>query len=279
MTPSAYSIGIAGTGLVAQALGRLLNEGGQPIIAIAGRDPERTARAARFISAHTPPTTIEEIPALGSHLLIAVSDSAVERCCFAPGSIWFPARRCSPHVWCEGTRGVGRPCPPRDQLRSLPRQGVAAVAESNFAIDGDPEPLARCSSIVTLVGGLRLRIRPEDRSLSHAAAVMASSCIAAVICGALEMLKAAGIELSMALSTLAPLARTCTENSFHFGPTEALTGPIERGDSTTVLSHLKSLRNVPTPVKRLYCSAGLMVLQMALQRGLSERKATEIGEM
>jgi len=156
---------------------------------------------------------------------------------------------------------------------------IAAMAESNFAIDGDPEALECCSSIVTLVGGCSLRIRAGDRSLYHAAAVMASSYIAALISGALEMLQAAAIERSVALSTLAPLVRTSMENSLHFGPIEALTGPIERGDSTTVLSHLKSLRDFSSPVRRLYCSAGLSVVQMALRRGLPETKATEIEEM
>ena len=46
-------IGIAGTGRVAQALGRYLIERGQPVMAIAGRDPERTAQAARFLNACT----------------------------------------------------------------------------------------------------------------------------------------------------------------------------------------------------------------------------------
>ena len=60
---------------------------------------------------------------------------------------------------------------------------------------------------------------------------------------------------------------------------EALTGPIERGDSTTVLGHLKDLANLSPPVRRLYCSAGELVVQMALVRGLHETKAEEIGRM
>jgi len=72
------SIAIAGAGRVAQALGRLLSEGGQPVVAIAGRHPERTARAARFIGAYTTPATVEKLPTLASHILIAVSDTAVE---------------------------------------------------------------------------------------------------------------------------------------------------------------------------------------------------------
>jgi Trk K+ transport system NAD-binding subunit len=44
----AYPMGIAGAGRVAQALGRVLAESGQRVVAVPGRDPERTAQAARF---------------------------------------------------------------------------------------------------------------------------------------------------------------------------------------------------------------------------------------
>jgi|tagenome__1003787_1003787.scaffolds.fasta_scaffold20957049_2 predicted short-subunit dehydrogenase-like oxidoreductase (DUF2520 family) len=284
MTPSAYSIGIAGTGRVAQALGRLLNEGGQPIVAIAGRNPEGTARAARFISAGTTPTTIEEIPAFASHLLIAVSDSAVEHVATLLARSGLERGIALHTCGAKGPQALavlarqGISCGALHPMQSFASAelGLAALRESSFAIDGDPEALEWCSAIATLVGGRTLRIREEDRSLYHAAAVMASGYISALIHGSLEMLEAAGVERSMALRTLAPLARTCTDNSLHLGPVEGLTGPIERGDSATVLSHLNSLRNVPTPVKRLYCSAGLLVVQMALLRGLPESKAAEI---
>lgn len=287
MIPRPHSLAIAGTGRVAQALGRLLSERGQPVVAIAGRNPERTARAARFISSRTTAVAIQEIPHLASHLLIAVSDSAVEcvasllaRSGFQRGVALHTCGAKGPEALAVLAR-QGISCGALHPMQSFAsaEQGVAAMAQSNFAIDGDPEALEWCSSIVTLLGGRSLRIREKDRSLYHAAAVMASSYIAALIYGALEMLQAAGIERSMALSTLAPLARTCTENSLHLGPIEALTGPIERGDSTTVLSHLKCLRSFPSPVRQLYCSAGLSVVEMALRRGLPETKAAEIEEM
>ena len=70
-------IGIAGTGRVAQALGRYLIERGQPVVAVAGRNPERTAQAAHFLNACTRPVKIQDLPAMASHILIAVSDAAV----------------------------------------------------------------------------------------------------------------------------------------------------------------------------------------------------------
>ena len=40
MTEGSISIGIVGSGRVAQTLGRLLRELGEPVVAIAGRNPE-----------------------------------------------------------------------------------------------------------------------------------------------------------------------------------------------------------------------------------------------
>jgi predicted short-subunit dehydrogenase-like oxidoreductase (DUF2520 family) len=53
----------AGTGRVAQALGRFLIEPGHLSMAIGGRNPERTARAVRFLSAYTAPAKIQDLPA------------------------------------------------------------------------------------------------------------------------------------------------------------------------------------------------------------------------
>ena len=160
-----------------------------------------------------------------------------------------------------------------------PEQGVSRLAGSTFAIDGDSKALAWASSIVKLLGGRSLSILPEHRNRYHAATVMASNYISALIYGALELLKTAGVGPSMALTALAPLAERCTENSLILGPVEALTGPIERGDSATIRIHLNGLRALPASFKQLYCSAGQMVVQMALLRGLPEAKAAEIEEI
>ena len=66
---------------------------------------------------------------------------------------------------------------------------------------------------------------------------------------------------------------------FQLGPIDALTGPIQRGDSSTVQTHLTEMRNLPDSVRRLYCSAGELVVQMAMARGLHEAKAFEIQKL
>ena len=95
---------------------------------------------------------------------------------------------------------------------------------------------------MTLVGGRSLRIRPEDRSLYHAAAVMASNYI-----GLSFMLLSRPWRPSESLAqagtdcAISPGQKASVDNSLRLGPVEALTGPIERGDSATVLAHLEGL--------------------------------------
>jgi predicted short-subunit dehydrogenase-like oxidoreductase (DUF2520 family) len=287
MTDTVDPIGIVGTGRVAQTLGRLLSENGRPVAAIAGRNPGRTALAALFIGGRTTPVTIEELPALSSHVLIAVSDRGVEPVAEILAKSGF---RCGVALHTCGAKGPqalavlenqGVSCGALHPIQSFAsaEQGVASVVGSSFGIDGNPEALRWASSIVALMGGRSLRISPQHRGLYHAAAVMASSYIAALIYAAVAILAAAGVERSTALMALAPLVRTSGESSLDLGPVEALTGPIERGDNATVLAHLEDLRSLPDPVRRLYCSAGELVVQMASLRGLQDAKAAELQEM
>ncbi len=97
-----------------------------------------------------------------------------------------------------------------------------------------------------LLGGLSLRILPEDRNLYHAAAVMAGNHFAALIDCAVEMLKTARVERSTALTALAPLIKGCTENSLNLGPVEAFNGAdrkrAQRHDPNTPQLSAKSPR-------------------------------------
>jgi predicted short-subunit dehydrogenase-like oxidoreductase (DUF2520 family) len=287
MLDSAKSIAIAGTGKVAQTLGRLLSDAGESVVAIAGRNAERVAKAAEFISPRTIPARIEELPGLASHLLIAVADTAVEsvasllaRSGFLRGVALHTCGAKGPQALAILAR-EGVSCGALHPIHSFAsaEEGVSSLAGSSFAIDGDPVAIEWAFSIATLLGGRSVYVRAEDRALYHAAAVMTSSYIVALIHAAVEMLQAAGIGRLTALTALAPLARTCAENSLNLGPLEALTGPIRRGDSSTVQLHLNALRNLPGQVRQLYRSAGQVVVQMALSRGLPEAKAVEIEEL
>ena len=93
------------------------------------------------------------------------------------------------------------------------------------------------------------------------------------------LMGAAGIEEDTALKALAPLARASMANALRLGPSKALTGPIERGDASTVAGHLRAMQSVPGQLRELYRAAGLQALEVARKRGLSEAKARELEEL
>ncbi|HEY1206187.1 MAG: Rossmann-like and DUF2520 domain-containing protein [Bryobacteraceae bacterium] len=276
------SIGIAGTGRVAQALGRLLRERGEPVVAVAGRNPERTARAAEFIGATA--FLPRQLPQRADRILIAVSDSALAEVArnlahagMDRGAALHTCGACGPEIL-EPLAQAGVACGVLHPLQTVasPEAGVAILPGSAFAVCGDPAAVAWGERIIALLEGTALRIAPGSMPLYHAAAVMASNYVAGLIDAAAILMKTAGIDEKTALDALGPLIRAGVANALTLGPEKALTGPIERGDAETVRRHLRSLGAVPPSVSGLYRSAGLHVLEVARRRGLAEAQAREI---
>lgn len=133
--------------------------------------------------------------------------------------------------------------------------------------------------IVARLQGVALRIQADQRPLYHAAAVMASNYLVGLIDASLLLMKAAGVEEQQALHALAPLVRASTASALAVGPAGALTGPIERGDVETVSLHRQALSSVPAPVRELYRTAGIQVLDLARRRGLPEPTAQQMDHL
>jgi predicted short-subunit dehydrogenase-like oxidoreductase (DUF2520 family) len=280
-------IGIAGTGRMAQALGRLLRERGEPVVAVAGRNPERTARAAEFIGGAAAAVGFAELPVRADRILIAVSDGAIPAvaCALAEAGAnrGIALHTCGAHgpEILEPLARAGAACGVLHPLQTIatPEAGVAALPGCAFAVSGDPAAVAWGEAIAALLEGTALRIAPDHMPLYHAAAVMASNYVTGLLDAAAILMKTAGIGEQTALGALGPLVRAGVNNTLALGPEKSLTGPIERGDVETVRRHLGSLAAAPPSVSGLYRSAGLHVLEVARRRGLSEAKAREIEEL
>jgi predicted short-subunit dehydrogenase-like oxidoreductase (DUF2520 family) len=99
------------------------------------------------------------------------------------------------------------------------------------AIAGDTPRALGVARAVALAAGMRpIEIAEEDRSAYHAAATLASNFLVTLE-GAAESL-AAGVGLGR--EQLLPLVQATVANWAAVGAERALTGPIARGDTTTV---------------------------------------------
>lgn len=144
---------------------------------------------------------------------------------------------------------------------------------SAFALAGEPAAIAAARRLVHELAGQPLVIPPALRPLYHAAAVVASNYLVALVALAGRIMVQAGVSEHEALAALIPLVRGTLDNVEHLGPASALTGPIARGDCDTVRLHLARLSPEERP---LYCALGCEALRLARAAGLDERRAHDL---
>ena len=277
-------IAIAGSGRVAQAFGRALQELGIKIDLVASRNSDHARNAVAFIGGGAVPVTYNDLRSQASHVLIAVSDNAIEsvskELAKEGTTVRVALHTCGSYgpELLEPLADIGVSCGSIHPLQTISNgtQGALALRDAAFAVCGATAAVAWAAEIVTTLGGQVLCVRPDARRLYHAAAVMASNYVAALIDAAQELMEIAGISREAALRALAPLIRTSVENIIAHGPTEALTGPIVRGDATTVAAHLLALGRAEDSALQLYRAAGLRALQMARERGLSKEDEARV---
>jgi predicted short-subunit dehydrogenase-like oxidoreductase (DUF2520 family) len=272
------AIGIAGSGAVAQALGRLLCDVGLPVVAVASRSSANARRAAEFMGSGVQPVAVQELPRCAHRVIVATADegiTATARVLSAAGFV----KGMALHTC--GSRGPEALAPLREagvecgvlhplQTIPTPEQGSESLRGIAFALAGDAGATRWGAEIIAALGGRELRINPEDMAVYHAGAVLASNVLVAVVDAALRTMARAGVARGEALAAIAPLCRTSLENALRLGPEAALTGPVARGDSETVRAHVSALSSGASDVADLYRSGGSCLLDMAARRGLPD---------
>lgn len=139
-------------------------------------------------------------------------------------------------------------------------------------LEGDERALAAGEGLAERLGMRPVRLAPGAKPAYHAGAVFASNYAVALAAVAERLACRAGVPPADARLLYLPLMRGTLAN-LSFGPGKALTGPIRRGDESTVRRHLEVL---PAGERRLYRELGLATLALAREAGLPEPQAAAI---
>lgn len=168
-------------------------------------------------------------------VLCCVPDSAVEQ---VVGE--WPPRDDVVVLHCSGSLGLDvlGEHPRRASLHplvSLPdaETGASRLRGAWFGVAGDPAVLA----VVEALDGTAVEVPDDARAAYHAAAVIASNHLVGLM-GQVERI-AAGV--GVPLEAFLALAGGTLANVGALGPARALTGPVARGDWSTVRRHLESI--------------------------------------
>lgn len=143
------------------------------------------------------------------------------------------------------------------------KDDIDALAKAVFTLEGDKEAVAAILDEVKPLGNKIIRINSEDKVLYHGACVIASNYITTLLYKSMKIFKDIGISENEAKEILEPLVKGAVENTFKKGPDKSLTGPIARGDSDTVLKHLKDFNKYDDKTAKMYKIIANETLELA----------------
>jgi predicted short-subunit dehydrogenase-like oxidoreductase (DUF2520 family) len=283
VTPTAADGGsvtvfVLGAGRAGRSLARALVVAGVDVVGLHGRQPDPTA---------VPPVTGGALPeSLGnaSVILVTVRDAQLgdalrqlARARLQAGAVVLHASGATDPAEASSLRALGHGVGTMHPLVPLanPARAVDILHDAWIGVDGDRAAIAAATALASRLGAHALTIPPGEKPRYHAAAVFAANFPVVVAALAERLLEEAGVAEGEARAATVGLMGAAVSNLESGRPHDVLTGPIARGDVTSVKGHLAALAD-DAPALAAYVTLSRAALTLARERGTSPERLAEI---
>ncbi len=243
---------IVGAGRVGQTLGRLLADRGFVIDTVICLGRRQAEAARKFTHARRASTLLRAAffdPA--SVILITTEDSAISHTALAMSRLnvdW--NKKTVLHTSGAMTsrelaalRQKGALVGSLHPLQTFPSPSgtIRQMKKVFYTFEGDSGAEVIARRLVKLLRGCFVKIEAKHKPLYHCAGFFASGGLVSSLSAAFDLYQKIGFDESTSQRMLSPLIRTTIEGAMRGKLTEALTGPVSRGDLKTVRAHLLAL--------------------------------------
>lgn len=251
-------IGLIGAGKVGFSMGKYFTGHGVCVTGYYSRNPKSSREAAAFTNTKYY-EKLEDIVKESDTLFLTVPDGSIGKV-YSEITQWDIAGKALVH--CSGAlssavfSGIGlrgaygysiHPiCAVSDKLT-----GSQDLSKAYFTVEGDEKYLSDFMDLFHSLGNPIRDIAPKQKVRYHAAAVFASNLVAGLYETASGILKDCGLGEEFSDRALLPLFLGNAQKIAEKGVTDALTGPVERGDAETITAHLQALEGVEREIYRL----------------------------
>lgn len=269
-------IAFVGAGNVGTTLAVLLKKAGHTITGVASRTETSAARAGRMLGVLYG-TCPSDFTREADVIFLTVPDREIAVVCaalaaedgFRPGSIVIHTSGAHSSALLSAARAKGCLTLSFHPLQTFadPETGIKNLPGSFVTIEGDESALPAARRLVADLSCQPLEIPTATKALYHAAACMVCNYFVTLAALGLQMLDASGIKREQGLPAIRPLIDCTLKNIISAGPTQALTGPIARGDLGTVQAHLEIMDRLTPSMTPLYKSLGLATASVAVEKG------------
>jgi predicted short-subunit dehydrogenase-like oxidoreductase (DUF2520 family) len=277
-------IGIIGAGVVGTAVGVVLNSKGFEITGVHDAKFESTRQFVDRIgcTAHMSP---QEVSRSADILFITTTDSSiqeivntlVDNSALRPGQVIIHMSGAHSSEILNRAKELGAYILSIHPLQSFANleQAIANLPGSVFSVEGDKEAYDIAVQIIETLKGTYFFIDKEAKPLYHAGACVVCNYLVTLIDLGIKLLKKTGIPEEIAVQALMPLINGTINNINNVGIPEALTGPVARGDITTITKHQDRLIEMAPEFSKLYNLLGFYTAFIAEEKGTIDEKTRE----
>jgi predicted short-subunit dehydrogenase-like oxidoreductase (DUF2520 family) len=255
------TVSIVGAGRAGCALGRRLRELGWRIGSVTTRSTTSARTAVRAIGAGQPHGELTCHVLHSSVVLVTTPDSAIEevarRLAQLGGKDW--AGKIVLHTSGALDSSVLRPLADlgasvgsMHPMQTFSRQNYPDLANCIFGIEGSRAALRTARKMIHLMGGVAVPLTGANKAAYHAAGSFACVYVLALMETATRILMSQGFKRRQAMRALLPLTRQTLDNFERLGPMAAWTGPLSRGDFSTIEKHAQALAGFDPEVLSAY---------------------------
>lgn len=245
---------LIGPGNLGSALAYALHEAGYPIVEIVARDRPASMRRARRLARSVKSTarSLDQAKLACDIVWLCVSDDAVAGCArqlarregWKGKTVLHSSGALSSELLAP-LRRRGASTATLHPMQSFVRTSRGEMRGIWFGVEGDAAAVRVARRIALNFGGRVLHIEPRNKALYHAMGSFSSPMVVAVLALAEQIGRAAGVPRRAQRGMIEPILLRTIKNYFERGPAAAFSGPLVRGDVTTIRAHLASLGRVP----------------------------------
>ena len=276
-------IGFIGAGTVGTALAILLDHHNYRVVAVSSRSGTSAKNLAQAVSKCQVFNHNQGTADASDLVFITTPDDAIPA--VAKEISWSPGQSV---VHCSGADSTDVLDPanhsgaiagcfhPLQTLASI-NEAVDNIPGSTFAIEAEPPLLGTLKDMATAVGGYWIELKADDKAAYHAAAVIACNYLTTLVKLATDLWQTFSIHPTQSTPALLPLLLGTLKNLENIGLPQCLTGPIARGDTSTIKKHMDTLQKVAPSLLMVYKELGLQTIPIAVAKGkVSEHQAREL---
>ena len=134
-------------------------------------------------------------------------------------------------------------------------------------LEGEPEAVPQGASLAADLGATSIVIPSEKKRLYHLAATCASNFFVTLMAVVSEILASLDVDQEASMMLVRPLVEQTWRNIQEQLPSEALTGPISRGDRDTMTGHTEALSAHLPHLLSIYTALATETVHLAVRAG------------